>query len=354
MVKKMETTQKMNPVPERYKENEILQVKENANNIEGVRRALEISQDHDEENERYFFHYTSIPVLFDILENDSMWISNTRFSNDNTEERMLGLQSEKEYDDYMACFCDKGDQLSQWRGYCFNGGASIEFELNSPQQYSILHSDYEKSGEYELVYNTPIRVIYISEKQVKEALETISVTCNYDKDKIEKTVPYWKNDKFEEESESRLVFSNRDGRFSKCIRFRTLKNGAKVPYMIMKMGDIGLFSRNCQSDKIDLGYLHELYERGGRYIMIPEGNNQEKLFNETNEVVKEYNKRFSKKASYMRIYCAGHLAVKEIRLAPTYDRERLMEKVKRFCQSKYWLKNVEVSFSEIPYIPPSE
>lgn len=343
MVLKMNIPQKM------YKKNEKMAVREHAGNIEKIISTLGTST-----VKRKFFHYTSIPVLFNILENDSMWLSNARFSNDETEEKILELQSDAQFDDYMACFCDQGDQLSQWRGYCFNGGASIEFEINAPQSYSILHADYETSGKYELVCNTPIPVIYISEKNVNEALDIIKVICGSDKSKIEKTIPYWKNDKFEEERESRLVFSNRDGRFSDCIRFRTLKNGAKVPYMIMKMGDIGLFSRNCQSNKIDIAYLEELYKNNIRYVTIPEGSNQEKLFFEVNEMVKEFNKRFRKKESHMKLYCAGHLAVKGIKLAPTYDRERLMEKVKRFCQSKYWLRNIEVSYSEIPYIPPSE
>lgn len=329
--------------------NEIMTVKEHADNIKKVISGLGTPS-----ISRKFFHYTSIPVLFNILENDSMWISNTRFSNDGTEERLLKSKNLVLHDNYMACFCDKGNRLSQWRGYCYNGGASIEFELNEPQAYSILHSDYATSGKYELVYNTPIPVIYISEDKVREALDVIETICASDTDKIEKTVPYWKNDKFEEEREARLVFSNQDGRFSECIQFRTLKNGAKVPYMVMKMGDIGLFSRNCQNGKIDINYIEELYERNVRYVVIPEGSNQEKLFYEANKVVNDFNLKFYKPESKMRIYCAGHLPIKKITLAPTYDRERLMEKVKRFCQSKYWLRNVEVVYSDIPYIPPSE
>ncbi len=332
-----------------YKNIEKTEVMEHADNIKKVILGLGTPK-----ISRNFFHYTSIPVLFNILENDSMWISNTRFSNDGTEEKILKVKKLNQHDNYMACFCDEGDQLSQWRGYCPSGGASIEFEINEPLHYSILHRDYETSGKYELVYNTPIPVIYISENNVKEALEVIDTICASDLDKIEKTIPYWKNDKFVEEREARLVFSNKDGRFSNCIRFRTLANGAKVPYMIMKMGDIGLFSRNCQLGKVDIEYLMELYKNQVRYLLIPEGSNQEQRFNEINATVNEFNTRFRKKESNIRVYCAGHLAIKKIVLAPTYDRERLMEKVQRFCQSKYWLRNVEVVYSKIPYIPPSE
>lgn len=339
-----------------YNEDEKNLVKEKGNRVLKIIRAM--GEKKEEKRSRKFFHYTSIPVLFNILENDSMWVSNTRFSNDGEEEKVLEKQNIRQSDNYMACFCDKGDLLSQWRGYCSNGGASIEFELNSVQTYSILYSDYEKSGKYELVYNTPIPVIYVNafEQNIKAALEIMRTICENDNKEIEKMIPYWKNDKFKEERESRLVFVNADGRFSKCIRFRTLSNGAKVPYMIIKTGDIGLFSRNCQCFKIDLEYLKSRKDKEKNYdIVIPEGNNQEQIFNEVNEIVNKFNKdEFLDKESYVRVYCAGHLPIKKIMLAPTYDRERLMEKVKRFCQSKYWLRNVEVVYSEIPYIPPSE
>ena len=73
-----------------------------------------------------YCHYTSLPVLFEILENDECWITNVRFSNDSSEELLLGdMRSIR--DDYIMCCCDSDDQLSQWRGYCHNGGASIVF-----------------------------------------------------------------------------------------------------------------------------------------------------------------------------------------------------------------------------------
>lgn len=332
-------------------QNQKMVIREQGDNINKVIKTLGTPR-----RSRKFFHYTSIPVLFNILENDSMWISNTRFSNDGSEEKLLRKKNLTQHDNYMACFCDKGDQLSQWRGYCPNGGAAIEFEINDIQTYSILCADYEVSGKYELVYNTPIPVIYINdaEENLNAAIEMIQTICEQDNDKVEKTIPYWKNDKFEEEREARLVFSNMDGRFSKCIRFRTLSNGAKVPYMIMKTGDIGLFLRNCQSSKIDEHYLDNLIKNRERYVLIPEGSNQEQVFNEANKIVNKYNKQFHSKETYIKIYCAGHLPIKKIILAPTYDRERLMEKVHRFCQSKYWLRNVDVTYSEIPYIPPTE
>ena len=56
----------------------------------------------------------------------------------------------------------------------------------------------------------------------------------------------------------------------------------------------------------------------------------------------------------LRIRCEGHLPIRQIMVAPTYNRDRLVEKIKRYCWSNYWLRDVDVVASQIPYIPPSE
>lgn len=73
-----------------------------------------------------FYHYTSLPVLFSILEGDAFWASNARFSNDAMEEKLLKSDYKLNRDDYAICFCSEDDILSQWRGYCHEGGASRE------------------------------------------------------------------------------------------------------------------------------------------------------------------------------------------------------------------------------------
>jgi hypothetical protein len=51
------------------------------------------------------------------------------------------------------------------------------------------------------------------------------------------------------------------------------------------------------------------------------------------------------------VICDGHLPIRSIKIAPMIDQKRIVEQVKRFCQSKYWLMDVEVSASNIPYVP---
>ena len=75
------------------------------------------------------YHYTSLSILFKIIEGDALWFSNTRFSNDSSEEKMIDDNciyfKRSTPDNYLFCFCGDSDQLSQWRGYCCNG----EFQL---------------------------------------------------------------------------------------------------------------------------------------------------------------------------------------------------------------------------------
>src|SRR5262249_23446401 len=102
-------------------------------------------------------HYTDLKGLQGIVENHDLWLTNSRYSNDD-EELMHGYRIVREVintelastpDDlfkdylrqvlailespapegvYICCFCQDGDLLSQWRGYGSNGtGVSLAF-----------------------------------------------------------------------------------------------------------------------------------------------------------------------------------------------------------------------------------
>lgn len=304
---------------------------------------------------RAFYHYTSLPVLFDILENDSLWASNLRFSNDKMEARILKIKESIFRDDYMICFCNEKDKLSQWRGYCYEGGAAIEFALRLPRKYSILYSDYEVSKKYTVLENVPLRVVYVSEEDIGNQDIVQRTIDSTDKSiSVEDILPYLKNEKFYEEKEHRLVFSNIKGNLSKCIRFRTLSNGVKVPYMVIKSGDVGKMYRNCTTDVNQ--YTDEMLkemEKDRPEIWIEEGENQEAVYNEIIERIHNFEKKEEIKSG-IRVYCKGHLPIKSIIVAPTADREIVAEQIERFCRSKYWLREIKIEESTIPYIRPQK
>lgn len=196
-----------------------------------------------------------------------------RFSNDDSEGTVLRDKGFTELDNYIVCFCDQPDQLSQWRGYCPNGGASVELALNKIHEYSVLHADYDTNKRFELYCNTPLPVMYVrnDESYLNMALDTIEKT-NVIKDgtplyapvEMKDIIPYLKNESFSEEREIRLAFINWDGSLYDCIRFRTLLNGVRVPYMVVKMDNIGENATRCSFDvdSINSDYFKELENKG--------------------------------------------------------------------------------------------
>lgn len=302
------------------------------------------------------YHYTSMKILFDILEGDSFWVSNARFSNDATEEGLLPYERMCEEDNFIICFCEEGDQLSQWRGYCHQGGASIKFDMREAGNYSVLHAEYDKNHKYEIYCNAPLPVLYIDDDPAQ--LKIIADYLKSGKDRykpalVDDMIPYFKNSKFYEEKELRMVFTNFEGNLSSCIRFRNLQNGVKVPYMVVKSGDVGQNFRKCPIDvsKYDDVLLKKHFETR-QNIIIPEGSDQENVYYQISKKVKEYAKKNGEDYRKIRIYCKGHLPVEKITIAPRYDRELLMEQVKSYCISKYWLRDVVVEASKIPFVQP--
>lgn len=99
------------------------------------------------------YHYTSQKGLLGILDSKTLWATRIQYLNDSTEFAYTLTLLKKEFDlqekrfsldpisnafdnlrlipIYVACFSEKEDDLSQWRGYCAGGGGfSIGFDTN--------------------------------------------------------------------------------------------------------------------------------------------------------------------------------------------------------------------------------
>jgi len=101
-----------------------------------------------------FFHYTSCKGFSKIIENGRLWITNAAYLNDSEEltypvriargvlEQLCGHRPDGDFWAgiaadlethvafkcwYVASFSTRGNQLSQWRSYCPQGGFSIGF-----------------------------------------------------------------------------------------------------------------------------------------------------------------------------------------------------------------------------------
>ena len=109
------------------------------------------------------YHYTTITGLIGIISHKELWASDCRFLNDGTElsyakdiffnevtklelppiddggYRLPG-NSLSDFQMFIACFCEDGDLLGQWRGYGTEQGYSLGFDvqlLNGDNLYEI-------------------------------------------------------------------------------------------------------------------------------------------------------------------------------------------------------------------------
>ena len=332
-----------------------------------------------------FYHYTSIDKLFKILDGDSLWASRSSFSNDSTEGKMLGEEwiKENQYygDNYIVCFCDKNDILSQWRGYCPKGGVSIGFKFIKESIYTIcLNNTNDKplsSGKnVDLYINSPLPVIYCQTANsltrdkginVQEDLFNLWDTINEESAGIsmQDIVPYLKSDFFRDEREYRLVFDNTKGELDDYIQFRELKDGTQLPYIVVKSGNLLNCGHNLKrtytKDRIDEIFSEHIKSRQREPIVIPNGVDQKAVCRAFTEHIKNHKKDMLNNTTLrtrwdnnpLMLLCDGHLPIVSITISPSPNQEYIKEVVERFCRSRYWLQNVEVNCSRIPYIYPT-
>ncbi len=208
------------------------------------------------------FHYTDLAGLKGILSDGDLWLTHSRFSNDDEEithgfsvaeqaiqasrggplpdsyldevSRLLAAASVEGA--YVCCFCLKGNLLSQWRGYGANGsGVSLEFSPTGFNQ--ITGPDSPGAGLIRLW-----KVFYDGAKQrgiVSEALTFGTTQPGSEQDRaraaadaISFFIPTFKNQDFSEEQECRLIFTPA----ATCAvrpRFRVAR-GLLVPYFTVK------------------------------------------------------------------------------------------------------------------------
>jgi hypothetical protein len=314
------------------------------------------------------YHYASLHTLFDMLEGDSLWVSGLRFSNDYSEEKLLGEDwlEDRSYngDNFIFCTGETGDLLSQWRGYCMNGGAAIGFDIEKQAVYGVLHADFDKLQKHENIEAIPFPVLYTHEQSAEDARggaqliariiedelrnDKASAAPKYPALEVTDFVPYIKHFAFHEERERRLLFSNSNGELSKCIRFRILPNGTKIPYIVVKREYVrDSRQKKENTSKTNIKKIIENRERS-EAVVVPVCSNQ----NEISSLLRDYIRvnDLKKEFGEIGVFCEGHLPIRSITIAPMPDQNRIKEQVSRFCQSKHWLKDVKIQQSYIPYV----
>lgn len=211
------------------------------------------------------YHYANCETLWKILESDSFFARNLRFSND-SNEYMTGRETIKKFLEkidlgtdekakllqdiqnnpmlyFMVCFCENGDLLSQWRGYAKNGvsigldftGGYTEqqdvqkhverFCVLNNKKYQSENQGNDEKGMLMCKYflgkqdagveflQMPYKVQYISRKSEIENSVEKKLQKLWEKDDFENGtnnlvayIPFIKDVGFKEEAEHRLIF----------------------------------------------------------------------------------------------------------------------------------------------------
>ena len=207
-------------------------------------------------------HYTDLDGLRGIVGAHDLWLTHSRYSNDDEElthgygvvrkviteslagpvglERANYLKALQEELDgstaepvYICCFCQSGDLLSQWRGYGANGaGVSLGF---NPAHFSYITGP--DSPSYGLVRMWSVFYDDATQRSiVNEALEFgAEASLPLDQqvaraaDAIRFFIPTFKNALFAEEKEVRLIFTPSANAHVPHPDFR-VSRGMLVPY----------------------------------------------------------------------------------------------------------------------------
>lgn len=368
----------------------------------------------DKSKPNIYYHYTSLYKMWLILEKETLRATQACFSNDSEEiskgikalNNILNANPEKnpfpdsldfdKFDNYIVCFCQQNDKLSQWRAYCKDGGVSFGFELG----YDNIKYYYPDSKKYSNVaHNINLSpVFYLDNTTVPSGIPGTITEIDLQKkvigglkdfhdvkakqDAISLLVPYIKQFGFVEEEEHRLLIENNfdpslydiDFKLDEIIKYSE-DDCNKKPYINIKFGRtydekefvnqiiirgpqnecerikkkiqdllskkahlIGIktgspFSIQCIDDKILQIIVGEAYEE-----------NQRKLFRfldfNLNTVDKEN----------IYFWCDGHLPIRSITVSPSENQDQILRMIKHYCtHSKFWLKYVNVSVSNIPF-----
>jgi len=399
----------------------------------------------NKEDDNLLYHYRDFDTFWKIVESNSFWATNVRFSNDNFEQTLgkdkfikiiFHQQAENDHkeleetsaqllgDCYFICFCQRGDILSQWRGYARDGGVAIGLDYANIQPFCLeIKPEDGKVAKFVSTLNACCQVIYLNQEDMlpKALRDGRQLNKGIDKDYLvtqaQKLVPFIKHKGFVEEDEYRLVFFNDNNRFTQAIRYQGPAI-AKKPYVIVKPGMQESFQNEhcvvrfcCNDAEIPYdslftaikGALDKLYLKAflvnchdgqpkpeehcssctirqrktntaeGYYaeadcrcwgdenlkrapyavrsdslgIYITPGKSQQKIHEIVRKVVRAWSRENSKPRP--PIWCDGYLPIRKIIVGPSKDHQAQLDSIKHYCKFNWWLNDVEVLSSEIPF-----
>ncbi len=297
---------------------------------------------------------------------------------------------------YMLCFCDDSNLLGQWRGYALTGGVNFGFDFNHGfgnkdkgvnhcyQIFSVKNckeDDKTNLGDKKLLFiEAPIQVKYVDKDKNKRMFLHTEFNEIFDgnEDALMHVVnysPYIKDTLFSEEKEYRIIFdmspigdSEANGRRlrSKKLCFRD-NEGIRQPYIKVSCSD-GSAETDCVKNvyigdnfagfetEISLHIINKM--KSSAYavptvcrdylrpdIYVDEGKNQEDIV----EYIEAAVEGRLKNNGRLKIWCEGHLPIREIRVGPGKDAKEMKESLEHYIDTVWWLRYVDVMTVDSPY-----
>lgn len=223
--------------------------------------------------------------------------------------------------------------------------------------------------------------------------------------------PFIKHGGFQEENEWRLVFRNEDHSLSCCVRYHEPDDGGlRRPYIVVRPGDPAFNRRQsvvrvCVEDSIAAELLPRLRARLGnavdscrfdgglhdktddfcfgctrrrltgvgspcRYqikgkilydlnvrknensIIVSQGKDQERAFELVHTCVGDFledRRAAGNPADLIPVWCEGHLPVRSLTIGPCTHQREMVESIQHYCNHTYWLRDVKIGTSKIPF-----
>ena len=230
-------------------------------------------------------------------------------------------------------------------------------------------------------------------------------------EEIRKKAPFIKHEGFREENECRLVFRNSDGQLDDCVRYRDNGDASlRYPYIVVKAAlpesavpsvvrvcipekenelaeklskilkakhtstvqgchlapgasaDAGdSFCAGCvlrrwedvsdyqlcryQYPAGEVPYEFFLHENAS-CVLISQGTDQKEVF----EIVHKQVQAFTEETGIpVSVWCEGHLPLRKITIGPCPNQQVMLEAIRHYCKHNYWLRDVEITLSKIPF-----
>jgi Protein of unknown function (DUF2971) len=282
------------------------------------------------------YHYTDAAGLLGMLKTRHLWATNSRFMNDPTEmdfaarivletaedqavnyptvlfnrvmreiKDFLKIYSPEQNDEYVSCFCENGDLLSQWRGYgALGGGYALGFDS---QYIGLTH--YQNLKKPEPVLR---RVLYDQKQQKNLVGRFIRLLLDWETLRRKR---YHKNIDIDSRDEAWDKFN---WFLSECLNcFKDPAYSEEQEWRVIQYG------RNMDSEK-----FVETQFRASR-----------------NRIVEYVELDFSRPTGKLR----GQLPLKSIRYGPTLDPQVTERGLRLLCQQKGYGESVRIERSGVPF-----